>query len=73
MAGNSIKWLSHAGFSIETSKGKIILIDPWITGNPLCPITIDDIDKVDILLVTHDHFDHSVNVAEISVTPNRSI
>lgn len=66
MAGNSIKWLSHACFSIQTSRGKTILIDPWITDNPLCPVTIDDIDKVDIILVTHDHFDHSVNVTEIS-------
>ncbi|PIP07965.1 MAG: MBL fold metallo-hydrolase, partial [Syntrophobacteraceae bacterium CG23_combo_of_CG06-09_8_20_14_all_50_8] len=34
---NSIKWLSHAFFQVETSQCKVILIDPWITGNPLCP------------------------------------
>lgn len=63
---NSIKWLSHACFSITTSKGKTILIDPWITDNPLCPIKLGDITKADIVLVTHDHFDHCANAVDIS-------
>ena len=29
-----ILWLGQAGFRITTPKGKIILIDPWITGGP---------------------------------------
>jgi len=63
---NTLKWLGHACFSITTSKGKVILIDPWITGNPVCPVTLAEIENVDMILVTHDHFDHSANVAEIS-------
>ena len=66
MANTTIKWLSHAFFSITTSKGKVILIDPWIDGNPLCPVKIGDITKADLILVTHDHFDHSANAADIS-------
>ncbi|MBI4618709.1 MAG: metal-dependent hydrolase [Desulfobacterales bacterium] len=66
MANTTIKWLSHAFFSITTSKGKVILIDPWITGNPLCPVKLDDLNKADIILVTHDHFDHSANAVDIS-------
>ncbi|PIU84378.1 MAG: metal-dependent hydrolase, partial [Deltaproteobacteria bacterium CG06_land_8_20_14_3_00_44_19] len=58
--------MSHAFFSITTSKGKVILIDPWIDGNPLCPVKIGDITKADLILVTHDHFDHSANAADIS-------
>ncbi|MDO9584906.1 MAG: metal-dependent hydrolase [Syntrophales bacterium] len=63
---NFIRWLSHAFFRVETSKGKVIIIDPWITGNPLCPVKIEDIDKADLVLVTHDHFDHASNVADIA-------
>lgn len=44
-----IKWLGHASFRIETS-GKVIYIDPFVVpaGSP----------PADIILVTHDHFDH---------------
>ena len=66
MANISIKWLSHACFSITTSRGKTLIIDPWITDNPLCPIKLDDITTADIVLVTHDHFDHTGNAVDIS-------
>ncbi len=66
MAGNSIKWLTHASFSIRTSKGKVILIDPWITGNPLATTTLDDVSQADLILVTHDHFDHSGDAGPIA-------
>ncbi|MEW6615050.1 MAG: metal-dependent hydrolase [Thermodesulfobacteriota bacterium] len=66
MANTIIKWLSHAFFSITTSRGKVILIDPWVDGNPLCPVKLDDITRADLILVTHDHFDHCGNAADIS-------
>jgi len=62
----TIKWLSHAGFSITTPGGKVILIDPWIVGNPLCPVSMDDIKQADVVLVSHDHFDHSINAVDIA-------
>lgn len=55
---HSIKWLGHAACQITSEKGTVILIDPWITGNPVCPVQKDDIKKADLILVTHDHFDH---------------
>ncbi|MHA2157340.1 MAG: metal-dependent hydrolase [Candidatus Thorarchaeota archaeon] len=51
-----VTYLGHASFKIEED-GIIIYIDPWLTG-PTSPITIDDVDKADIVLVTHDHTDH---------------
>ena len=33
--------------------------------NPLCPITVDDITQANIVLVTHDHFDHVGNAVDI--------
>jgi L-ascorbate metabolism protein UlaG (beta-lactamase superfamily) len=66
MAQNKITWLSHACFSIETSQGKTILIDPWLTDNPLSPVSVADIDKADVILVTHDHFDHCGDAVAIS-------
>ncbi|AGL03112.1 metal-dependent hydrolase [Desulfoscipio gibsoniae] len=55
---HSIKWLGHAACQITTSSGCVILIDPWITGNPSCPVKKEEIGKVDVILVTHDHSDH---------------
>jgi len=53
----TITWLGHAAFKLE-SGGKTVLIDPWIKGNPQCPIKVKDITAADLILVTHDHFDH---------------
>ena len=42
--GNGVKltWLGHATFLLETPGGKRALIDPWITGNPKCPESLQD-------------------------------
>jgi L-ascorbate metabolism protein UlaG (beta-lactamase superfamily) len=55
---NNVKWLGHAACLITTQQGTTILIDPWITGSYTCPIKKEDLEKIDIILVTHDHFDH---------------
>jgi len=65
MANKIIKWLGHAGFQITSGKGKIIIIDPWLTDNPLASCKAEDITKADFLLVTHDHFDHIADAAQI--------
>ncbi len=64
MAETKIMWLAHAGFRISTGNGKILYIDPWIE-NPLSPVTVDDIGEATMVLVTHDHFDHVGQAAEI--------
>jgi L-ascorbate metabolism protein UlaG (beta-lactamase superfamily) len=51
-----VTYLGHASFKIEED-GKTVFVDPWLTG-PISPITVDDVDKADIVLVTHDHGDH---------------
>lgn len=66
MSKVSVKWLSHAFFSITTPSGKTVIIDPWITNNPLCPVKLEDINKADLVLVTHDHFDHGADVVSIA-------
>nr|HID60203.1 metal-dependent hydrolase [Desulfobacterales bacterium] len=66
MGNISIRWLSHAGFRINSKNDKTIIIDPWIVDNPLCPISLDEIDSADIVAVTHDHFDHAANAVDIA-------
>jgi L-ascorbate metabolism protein UlaG (beta-lactamase superfamily) len=59
-----IKWLGHSGFEIELAN-KILLIDPWLTGNPLAAVAASDIKKADVVCVTHDHRDHLGDAVEI--------
>jgi len=65
MARVSLRWLGHAAFVITSPEGKTVFIDPWITDNPSCPIKVEDIEAADIVLVSHDHFDHTGSAGEI--------
>ena len=62
----SIRWLSHACFSIQSKEGKVLFIDPWIKDNHLCPIKLEDVKEADFILVTHDHNDHMADTVAIS-------
>ena len=57
MASVRIRWFGHSGFSIRD--GKTALIDPWFEGNPKAPAGGSGSDRADLLLLTHDHFDHA--------------
>jgi L-ascorbate metabolism protein UlaG (beta-lactamase superfamily) len=62
----SITWLGHSTFILTTPAGKRIVTDPWLAENPSCPDSMKKIDKADLILVSHGHFDHAgdlVNVA----------
>lgn len=52
-----LTWFGHAAFKIEIAD-KIVLIDPWLDGNPTSPTKSSEITKADVIYVTHDHSDH---------------
>ncbi|BAB06897.1 metal-dependent hydrolase [Halalkalibacterium halodurans] len=51
-----VSYHGHSVVKIET-EGKTIVIDPFITGNGLTDLSVDDL-KVDVILLTHGHNDH---------------
>ncbi len=53
----SIRWLGQAAMELHIDN-QVVLIDPWLDGNPVCPIKTDDIGKADVIAITHGHFDH---------------
>jgi L-ascorbate metabolism protein UlaG (beta-lactamase superfamily) len=59
-----LRWLGHAAWHIEVD-GKSVLIDPFITNNPAAPVKVDELGKVDYVIVTHEHFDHLGDAFEI--------
>ena len=66
MAKLAITWLGHSTFLLRTPGGKQVLLDPWLTGNPACPEAMKKPSKVDLILVSHGHFDHIDDLVSIA-------
>ena len=64
--GNQITWLGHSTFRITTTSGKVVLVDPWLKGNPACPAPLKNAERADVLLITHGHGDHLGDTVEIA-------
>jgi len=67
----TIKYLGHSCFTIATG-GKNLIIDPFLTGNPLAGAKAADI-KADYILVTHGHGDHFGDTIEIAKNNNATV
>jgi L-ascorbate metabolism protein UlaG (beta-lactamase superfamily) len=50
-------WYGHSCFEVRTPGGKVIIIDPFFA-NPRSPRTADSVERCDMLLVSHGHYDH---------------
>ena len=60
-----LTWLSHGGWMIETEEHRILL-DPFLTDNPAAKIPVQQLPKVDHILISHGHFDHVADAATIA-------
>jgi L-ascorbate metabolism protein UlaG (beta-lactamase superfamily) len=58
MASVKVTLLGHASMLFEPDSGEKIYLDPWLDDNPTCNLSVDDIDKADIVIATHGHNDH---------------
>ena len=65
MAG-SLTWLGHAAFRIDSPGGKRIYVDPFLQGNPKCPESEREPERVDIIALTHGHSDHVGDTVALS-------
>lgn len=64
----AITWLGHAAFSITTPEGKVVLVDPFLAGNPACPDDLKHPQAVDVVLITHGHGDHLGDAVPIALS-----
>ncbi len=61
-----IKFLGMAGYDI-LGPNFHILIDPFITGNPVASMTLNDFKDLDAILVSHAAYDHMGDAPEIAL------
>ena len=64
--GFTLTWLGHASFHLVTPRGKHVLVDPWLEGNPMAPVGDVPITHVDAMLVTHGHGDHAGDAVRLA-------
>lgn len=62
-----LTWLGHSGFRLEIA-GQVLLIDPWLTGNPMFPAErrAEAVAGATAILVTHGHGDHSADAVALA-------
>lgn len=64
-----VQWLGQSTMKITTPGGKVIVIDPWLTSNPKTPPEykkLEALGKVDLIVVSHAHFDHMADAPALS-------
>ncbi|WP_340063031.1 metal-dependent hydrolase [Ascidiimonas aurantiaca] len=68
-----ITFYGHACLGIEV-KGVSIIVDPFISGNPLAKDKIDvSTLKADFILLTHAHSDHTADVETVVANNNNAV
>lgn len=65
-AGITVRWLGHSTFLFISPKGAQVLVDPWVMNNPACPAAHRRFARLDLMLVTHGHFDHIGDAVELA-------
>ncbi len=66
-----LTFLSHAAFLLESNSHKV-LIDPFLTGNPLAKTKPEEI-TCDFIVVTHGHGDHIGDTVAIAKRNNATV
>lgn len=64
--GFRLTWLGHSAFELVTKSGKVVLFDPWLTGNPRTPEALRKPARADVIALSHAHGDHVGDTVELA-------
>ena len=53
----TLTFIGHSTFTLQTDDGAKLVIDPFLTDNPVTEVTPEDLEA-DFILVTHGHHYH---------------
>lgn len=70
-----LQWYGQSAFKLTTPSGKVLLIDPWLTNpvNPNGKRDLANLNRADLILITHGHFDHVGDAVAIAKKTNASL
>jgi len=71
-----VLWLGQSAFRIRTVTGKVIVTDPFLINNPKTPEKykkLEALGKVDLILVTHAHWDHFADAPALARLNNAPV
>jgi len=66
-----IIWIGHSSVLIKGSVN--IAVDPFIQQNPAAALRLEEIPKVDIVAITHDHEDHISDAFPLAKRDNATV
>ncbi|HKF75504.1 MAG TPA: metal-dependent hydrolase [Candidatus Dormibacteraeota bacterium] len=58
-------WIGHGSWKVRTAGGKELVIDPWLS-SPTAPEHLKRVDRADVMVVTHGHFDHVADAVAVA-------
>jgi L-ascorbate metabolism protein UlaG (beta-lactamase superfamily) len=62
----TLEWFGWSHFRLTSVNGKVILLNPFITGNPDAAISVDDIAQADLILPADGHGDETGSTVELA-------
>ena len=71
-APGTLTWLGHASVLLTTKSGTRVVFDPWLE-NPKVPADLGDLGELDVIAVTHGHFDHMASVIPLAVSTGATV
>ena len=59
-------WVGHGTWRVRSAGGKELLLDAWVQNNPVAPDSVKRFERLDVMAITHGHFDHIHDAVEIA-------
>ena len=64
MTERKITYAGHSAVFVQLG-AKLVAIDPWLRGNPLCPPNLQAPPKIDLIVLSHGHSDHAGDAVRV--------
>jgi len=61
----TLRYFGVSAFEITNHRGVKLIVDPFISKNPICPVKLEEVSKADLIIVTHGAADHMGDAVEL--------